>query len=215
MVVYPTIDQRSPEWRKLRQGRPTASRFSEIVTAAKGEYSKSAQGYMYELLADCFPTDIDPDEADRFDNFWTRRGTDLEPLARVELAKILQCEIHQVGFCLHDDGLFGCSPDGLIKEGETYIEGVEIKCPSPAVHVEYMAGGKLPSSYCQQVHGSLVITNLPRWHFASFCPGMQAFHVVVERDDYTDKVAACLKKFSEEYKAMREALIPKLQLSLN
>lgn len=213
MIVYPAIPQGTPQWRALRRGRPTASHLSEVITAAKGDYSASAPKYMAELLAQCFETDVDPDR-DEFSTFWTRRGQELEPLARSELATILGREAHQVGFCIQENGIFGCSPDVLFKTGDAYDDGGELKCPAPAQHVKWVMDGGLPLEHKAQVHGSMVITSIPRWNFLSYCPGMQPFHVQVTWDDFTDKLAALMARFTSDYKALHERLIPKLQLTL-
>lgn len=213
MIIYQDIEQGTPEWHSLRRGRPTASRLSEVITAAKGDYSASAPKYMAELLAECFDTDIEPGD-DNFDNFWTRRGKDLEPLARLELSRILGREAHQVGFCLHDGGVFGCSPDALFKDGGSYDSGGELKCPKPSQHVLWIMGGVLPPEHKAQVEGSMVITGLRCWEFLSFCPGLQPFHVTVHWSDYTDKLAEHMDRFTREYKELHAKLVPKLTLTL-
>lgn len=214
MVVYPQIEQGSDAWNDLRRGRPTASRFSEIITAAKGDYSASAKKYMAELLAQCFETDVDPGQ-DEFSTYWTRRGCDLEPLARAELSRILGRQAHQVGFVLHDGGLFGCSPDALFKDGDTYERGGELKCPKPSQHVLWVMGGVLPPEHRAQVEGSMVICGLKYWEFLSYVPGMQPFHVTVEWNEFTDTLAKHMDRFTAEYKALHEELVPKLTLLLD
>lgn len=212
MIVYPDIPQNSKEWRELRAGRATASNFDKIMTPKKMKYSDQAEGYMCELIAACFETDVE--EVPQFDSFWTKRGRELEPLARLELAKITSMEVHQVGFCLHENGILGCSPDGLLKSDGEYFAGGEFKCPMPATHVEYMKDGVLPDEYKLQCHGSMLVTGLKEWHFLSFCPGMQTFYIRVTPDEFTEKLAECLDRFVAEYKAMHERLVPKLQLTL-
>lgn len=212
MVVYPQIEQDTPEWRELRRGRATASNFDKIMSPKEMKYSKQAEGYMCQLIADCFETDVD--EVPVFETYWTRRGKQLEPLARMELAKITGMEIVEVGFCLHDNGILGFSPDGLIKDNQAYFTGGEFKCPAPATHVKYINDGVVPDEYKAQVHGSMIIGGFKEYHFLSFCPGMQTFYIKVTPDEYTEKLAGCLDKFVAEYRAMHERLIPKLQLTL-
>lgn len=212
MVVYPNMAQDSPEWREIRTGRATASNFDKIMSPKKMKYSEQAEGYMCQLIADCFETDVD--DVPVFDTYWTRRGKQLEPLARLELAKITGMEIHQVGFCLHDNGILGCSPDGLLKSGDAYVAGGEFKCPMPATHVKYINDGVCPQEYLAQCHGSMIVTGLQEWHFLSHCPGMQPFYIKITPDEYTEALAGCLDKFVAEYRVMHEKLIPKLTLTL-
>lgn len=209
MKIFPDIKQGSDEWLQLRKGHPTASRFSEIVTAAKGDLSKSSVGYIRELIGETFCPEFEYWVGNKF----TERGSEIEPEAREAFAIHTGLTVAQVGFCLSDDGVSGCSPDGLIVSptGE-YIAGVEIKCPTPKVHVEYVMDGVLPDAYKQQVHGSMVVTGLNEWHFWSYFPGMNHFHLVVKRDEYTEKLAASLARFVEEYKSTYAAVVPKLRI---
>lgn len=217
MIILPDHQQGSEAWFNVRRGRPTASRFGDIITPAKGEYSKSAIRYMHEIIASRFITDTD-DASGFFGTRWTDRGTELEPEARAAFSAHTGLEVTQVGFCVREvngqDGLAGCSPDGLIPDNEAmeYVAGLEIKCPLPKEHVATVAGGKLPDDHKPQVHGSMVITGLPRWHFWSYCPGLRPFHCIVERDDFTDKVEAALDRFTIEYAALRDQILPNLRL---
>lgn len=213
MKVFPHVIQGSEEWFAMRRGRATASRFSDIVTAKECKLSKSADRYIYELIADCFTTDVTGWTGNR----WTDRGTELEPEAREAFAARTGLNVVQVGFVAREErtpGLYivGCSPDCLITDPASldYIAGGEIKCLSPKEHVAVVAGGVLPDDHKQQVHGSMVVTGLPEWHFFSHCPGMEPFHIVTQRDEYTRKLAAGIDEFIIRYAELRAALMPKL-----
>ena len=218
MICYPSVLQGSEEWFAMRKGRPTASRFSEFVTTAKGDLSRAKSGtglssgarsYVAELIGECFCHDFIGFAGNRF----TDRGTELEPEARAAFVVATGTTVEQVGFCTRDDGIVGCSPDGLlISPDGTRYAGLEIKCPIPKTHVGYVLDGVLPDDYKQQVHGAMAVTGLREWHFYSYFPGMQALHVLVRWDDYTTKLSAALDEFVIEYGKAREVAIPKLQL---
>lgn len=209
MKIYHDLEQGSDEWKLVRKGHPTASRFSDIITAAKGELSKSAQPYIRELIGESFC----PDWEEWLGNKYTDRGKETEPEAREAFSTILDAPfaVKEVGFVLGDDLVCGCSPDGLIYEGEALVSGVEIKCPSPKVHVGYVLDGGLPSAYKQQVHGSMVVTGLTCWHFWSYFPGLRPHHIIVQRDDYTAKLQAALWEFVASYKAEYAKAVPQLK----
>jgi hypothetical protein len=211
MKIHKGFLQGSEEWFALRRGRATASNFKKIITPAKGEYSKQASGYMRDLLVECFT----PDYAKFLGTFWTERGTELEPEARKAFEEHTGLTAEQVAFVTSErwQHVVGCSPDSLIKDdsGE-YVAGLEIKCPSPYTHAEYIEEGVLPDEYKAQVHGSMAVTGLDRWHFFSYFPGLAPFHLVVTRDTYTDKLTEALDKFVIEYGAYRERMTPKLQM---
>lgn len=209
MKIYTDFIQGSEAWFTARKGRPTASQFSKIITAVKGDLSKSHTGYIVELIAECFC----PTYAAWLGNSWTDRGNELEPEAREAFTAHTGHAVEQVGFCTRDDGIVGASPDGLIRgpDGE-WLAGLELKCPAPKTHVEYVLEGVLPDAYRQQVHGGMAVTGLNQWHFFSYFPGMQPFHIVVQRDDYTAKLSAALDEFLFKYRDAREKAVPQLQL---
>jgi hypothetical protein len=209
MIIHEKVIQGSEVWAALRRGRPTASRFKDIITAAKGDLSKSSPAYIAELIGECFV----PDWIDFAGNKFTDHGTELEPVARKAFEEHTGYQATEVGFVTRADGVVGCSPDGLITgPSGGYMSGVEIKCPSPKVHVGWIMAGGLPDEHKQQVHGSMAVTGLNSWHFFSFFPGLQPFYVIVHRDAYTAKLSASLDDFLIQYAAARSAVIPKLSL---
>jgi len=210
MKLYPHIIQNSEEWFAMRKGRPTASQFKRIITPAKGDYSKSATEYMIDLVAECYC----PTYVEFVGNVWTDRGTELEPEARDAFREHTGLEVDEVGFATRDDGIVGCSPDGLVKADGKYVAGLEIKCPAPRNHVAAVYSGTLPDEYKAQVHGGMAVTGLDAWHFWSYYPGMKPLHLLIERDEYTAKVEAALDRFWEEYAVLRLELNPKLTLEV-
>ena len=148
--------------------------FSKLVTA-KGTRSTQAESYINQLVAE----DLTGEQTPFYQNEHMARGTMLEPQAREAYELHAGINVQEVGFCLHDTLNAGCSPDGLIGEDG----GLEIKCPAPATHVEYLRGDKLPSRYYQQVMGCLWITGRDWWDFMSYHPTMKPLIVRVERDE--------------------------------
>jgi len=167
-------EQGSPEWLASRLGIPSASMFAKIVTT-KGAWSTSADSYINQLVAER----LTGEREEVFQSHHMIRGTELEPDARDLYSLMTDSEVTEVGFCLHDTLAAGCSPDGLIGEDG----GLEIKCPAPSTHVEYLRGGVLPSKYKQQVMGCLWITGREWWDFMSYHPTMKPLIVRVERDE--------------------------------
>jgi putative phage-type endonuclease len=190
MIVL-ECEQNSPEWHQARIGLPSASVFDKILTT-KGELSKSSQKLIYQLAGEL----IVGEKEEGYTNGAMQRGIELESEARALFELITGKEVQEVGMCYYDERRDrSCSPDGLIADDE----GLEIKCPSLAVHVEYLLGKKLPTTYYQQVQGSLYITGRKRWHFLSYYPGVQLFHIVVERDEeWIAKLDKALDSFVAE-----------------
>lgn len=210
MKIHKGFQQLSEQWHALKRGRASASQFDRIITPAKGEYSKQARGYMRDLLVECFT----PDFAKFEGNKWTERGTEMEPEARKAFEEHTGLTAEQVAFVTSErwQHVVGCSPDSLIRDASgEYVAGLEIKCPSPFTHAEYIEDGVLPNEYKAQVHGGMAVTGLNEWHFWSYFPGLAPFHLVVRRDDYTEKLTAALDQFITEYGAYRAEMQPKLQ----
>lgn len=209
MIVHPQIQQGSPAWYEIRKGMATASNFDKILTSARATASRSIGPYIDDLISQAFA----PDEEDEFTGTrWTDRGKELEPEARAAFIARTGHAVEEVGFCTMDDLTAGCSPDGLITCEGRYVAGLEIKCLGRAKHARYVIAGVLPDEFKQQVHGSLVVTGLPEWHFWAWHPKMAPLHVVVTWDYYTQSMAAALKEFTKMYTEAWRLAEPKLTL---
>ena len=193
MIILESV-QGTDGWLKDRIGLPTASKFSEIVTS-KGEPSKSREKYLYQLAAER----LSGTKEDTYKNAAMDRGIELEAAAREKLSFIEGVEIIQVGFCKMDDGLCGCSPDGLIGEDG----GCEIKNPLSHTHIKYLRENRLPTDYFQQVHGSMFVTKRPWWIFMSNYPGIKPLILKIYRDEkFIDKLKMELISFNQELESL-------------
>eukprot|EP00752_Nemacystus_decipiens_P016734 g14972.t1 len=190
----------NPEWWQARRSVPTASRFSDICTPARGDYSESAGPYICELIADR----LDPDYGlvEDYQSAAMRNGTILEPEARRFYEFDRSVKVEQVGLCMDDYSRFGCSPDGLCGDDGC----LEIKSPMHKTQVKYLIDGGLPSEYKPQVHGHLVVTGRQWCDFLSYAQGLPHLLIRIVPDDYTDKLRACLNKFWDEYQAAWEKI---------
>jgi putative phage-type endonuclease len=168
-------EQGSAEWFESRCGVITASQFSKVFTGA-GKASTQADGLINTLVAEA----ITGKPTETFKSDAMQRGNDLEPEARDMFELETGLIVEQVGLIKMDDYEIGCSPDGLIVGEDA---GVEIKCPNASTMVAYKRAGKLPSTYVQQVQGSMLVTGRSSWWFYAYHPDMQPFILKVERDD--------------------------------
>lgn len=187
------FDQYSPDWWRVRRGVPTSSCFDKIVTPAKGELSKQADGYIHQLIAEQF--DPEYGVVEDYVSAAMRAGTIMEPEARRYYEFERGVDVEQVGFCLSDDGRFGCSPDGLCGDDGA----LELKCPQPHTQVAYLLANELPQAYAPQVHGQLIVTGRKWVDFMAYSPGFPPLLIRVEPDDYTEKVRKALDDFWPRY----------------
>jgi len=175
-------EQGAPEWLEARLACPSASSFAKLITSA-GKASAQSDAYINQLVAEritgesTFFQITDP----------MQRGMDLEPQARTAYEMESGNLVDQVGFLKHDTLEAGASPDGLVGENG----GLEIKCPMPHTHVEYLRAGRLPTKYFQQVQGCLWISGRDWWDFMSYHPKMEPLIVRVFRDEVFINALEC------------------------
>lgn len=184
------MPQYSEAWWTVRRGVPTASNFGNILTPKTGKPSSSQLPYICSLIGDKLRDNYG--QEDEYVSAAMKNGTLMEPEARAFYEFHTGTKVEQVGFCLTDDGRFGCSPDAM---------GLELKCPEAKTHVAYLLAGELPDDYRPQVHGSMIVTGADSWDFMSYCPGLPPLLLTIERDIYTSLLASALDDFWSLYQA--------------
>ena len=203
-VIIKDLEQGTPEWHATRRGIPTASNFGKIITGTTLKKSASAAKYQRELCGALLGGDPEFQG-----NKWTDRGTDLEPEARAWYEFEHDATVDEVGFVFGDESKsFGCSPDGFVDVDG----GIEIKCPSASVHVEYMLKPKLlPCAYISQVRGTLFVTGREYWDFVSYYPGVRpvvirTFATDTKQIEWVDAFKVLLAEFLKDLEAMKTKL---------
>lgn len=197
-MITLNMPQRSAEWYEARRGLPTASRFASILTPKTGVPSKAQDTLINELIQESvIPLEEVPVQQVSDDMEY---GIRLEAEARCSYElEHATGKMTEVGFLIHDTGLFGGSPDCLVGENG----GVEIKCPAPKTHIGYVREGILPDDYKCQVHGHLIVTGREWWDFWSYCRHFDPFLIRVTRDEFTAKLDTELRKFCIRYNEVR------------
>jgi exodeoxyribonuclease (lambda-induced) len=169
-VIKVKCEQNSDEWRGIKAGVASPSNFDRLITASMKPSSQDTD-YLYELAGEYvhgYCKEIPQ-------TYWVRRGTNLEPQARLTY-ELIHGDVEQVGFVYKDKKkLVGCSPDGLMPK-----KGLEIKCPEPINHTAYLLAGVCPKKYLPQVQGSMWITGKTEWDFMSYNPGEEPLIVTVK-----------------------------------
>ena len=171
--------QGTTDWLIQRIGVVTASNFSKVFTTA-GKLSTSRDGLINQLIAENLlqkPTETFKSDA-------MQRGNDLEPEARALAELMLGVDIEEYGLIKMDDYEIGCSSDGLWDD-----TGIEVKCPNASTHISYLRKGKLPTTYVQQVQGTMLVLDLSEYWFLSYHPELEPLLIKVKRDDKLLKLA--------------------------
>lgn len=194
-----TDEQYSPAWWQARRGVPSASNAAKVYTS-QGKASASQSQYIADLIAEhydpCYGVVSD------YQSAAMKNGSMMEPESRRYYEFDTGLKVQEVGFCVTDDGRFGCSPDGLVGDDG----GLECKSPQHNTQVKYLLAGKVPAEYLPQVHWSLVVTGRAWWDFISYAVGLPKLVVRVERDDYTEAMAAEMGRFYDKYQKALNAI---------
>ena len=169
-------EQGSSKWFTARCGVVTASEIDALVTPSfaprKGQ---GVETYFYRKLAE----KVMGYSQESLNTFNMSQGQIVEKIARPWYAFDQGVKVDTVGFCLSDDRRCGASPDGLVGEDG----GLEIKAPTPPVHLSYLFAGKVPDDYLPQVHFSLWVTKRKWWDFVSYNTDLPPLVVRVYPDE--------------------------------
>jgi hypothetical protein len=167
------MEQRSPEWYRVRMGIPTASAFDKLVTPT-GRPSKQIADYARFLAAELFvgrPLDV------WAGNAWTDRGKEMEHQALLAYEFMNDCEARKVGFVTNDEGTAGCSPDALLGDDG----GLEIKCLKAEHHIaaimHHKQHGTCPPDYVPQTQGQLLLCQRKWWETMFYHPELPSLTV--------------------------------------
>ena len=183
-------EQGSIEWMVARLGLPTASQFDRLLTPKTRKPSASQGAYRAELVGEWILGQF----MEWGTTDWVERGTELEDEARRWYEMAHDVGVDQVGFVLRDDGLAGCSPDGLVG----HDGGLEIKNLKLSHHMKYLLDiESLATNYVGQVQGCLYLTGREWWDILSYNPELPPVVCRVERDEeYIAALVPELNKFA-------------------
>lgn len=195
-MIEHIVEQGSDAWRSLRLGIPTASCFDQIVTPSRGELSKSSVKYAYRLICERLlkaPTDtLDGLE-------WVEHGKEMEPFAAKQYSFVADVDTRLAGFFTTNDGAVGASPDRVIIGRNAALE---IKCPSPWVHLGYLLDGP-GVNYRPQVQGQLLVCEFDYVDFYSYHGRMPAGQTRTGRDEpFIKLLSSALTAFVDQLAEM-------------
>lgn len=156
------MEQRTAEWFQIRGKKLTASHADVIAVAGKG-----LETYIRQVVAEY----ISPSEP--FENEHTIRGKELEATARGIYTLETGNEVTEVGFVQAGEYI-GTSPDGLVGE----VGGLEIKCPSNKVFLDYLLDETIPKDYWYQCQMNMLVTDRQWWDLMFYNPNFKQSFII-------------------------------------
>lgn len=197
-MIFINCEQGTEDWHKARCGVITASKFRDALeVTAKGKPTSKSVLYAAQVALER----ISGAPCDEMFNSWQmKRGTELEPKARMEYEAATGNLATESGVVLTDDRLFGYSTDGELSDSGI----IEIKCLASAIGVLEMWRDHDLSEYMHQIQGGLWITGRKYCDFVMYAPqlesvGKQLFTKRVDRDEsFIEKMELDLLVFERE-----------------
>ncbi len=201
MNIITTCEQGSEAWLKMRLGKVTASKMSDVLSKGRGTApSKMAETYMMELIAERLTGLSKP----FFENDAMRWGAETEPQAR-SMYEINNdfVSVEEVAFVERDE-FIGISPDGLV--GDDGL--LEIKCPNTTTQIKRALSDDYAKDYYTQIQCQLWVTERKWCDFVSFDPRLDCaagyLQQRVMRDeefikDMEEKTGLFIAKMNELY----------------
>ena len=191
--------QHSLDWFRARLGKFTGSQVGRLMKSGRGKdeyFGKDAISYITEVVAERMlnPSVVMMDEL--FEEYLMQTtassktlawGNDQEMNAKALYAKLRKVKITSCG-AVELSKWFASSPDGLVLESNGVVE---VKCPTPKVHVEYMVNvhtaedlKKVRPEYYWQCVAHMAVTGAEWCDWMSYCPfNKRPLHVVrINRD---------------------------------
>ena len=158
------VEQRSPEWYKIRLGKATGSRIADILRKTKdGKPAASRKNYAAELACER----LTGQPAESFISQPMQRGIELEAEAKRAFEDYMFMAVTDCGFFVAPDiEMSGASPDGLISDDGT----VQVKCPNTATHIDNLTKGidKIDKDYKVQMQWEMYCSERQYCYFVSY-----------------------------------------------
>ena len=198
------VEQNTDEWLELRKGKIGGTDLGAMYSKRGGRKI----GF-YEVIAQRLG--IERDHEDRME-----RGHRLEQEAIDKFTEITGKTVDRVGICVADfnDDIIN-SPDGLIKgRGKNlYTEAIEVKCLSPARHLQAVIEDKVPDEFeSQKLQYFIVNEDLQTLYFVFYDPSIPSvpIHTIeVLRADNLEKIEQ-FKQFQIEQLAEMDEIVERL-----
>lgn len=209
-MIFINCKQGTEEWFAARAGVITASNFSTACETLKnGDPTQKNIDYAYRVAVEQIYKQT---TEDTYQTFEMRRGSELEPFARMAYEERTGNLAEESGIVLTEDSLFGYSTDGFVSTDGL----IEIKCPNSARKICEMHIEADLSEYMHQIQGGLWLTGRSWCDFVMYAPqlesiGKQLFIKRIERDEsFIEDMEEKLWNFAKRVQAHVDILTKKV-----
>lgn len=160
--------QRSPEWHQARLGKLTGSKAADMLAERKDK--KPAAGRQNLLTQLVLERITGRNHEKSYQSRAMEQGTEREPEAVGHYEAMTGRVLFPAGFLQHPTLAAGVSLDGYVGDLDAPQGIIEIKCPIPATHLEYLETGVVPTEYLKQMLHALWITGAEWCDWLSYNP---------------------------------------------
>jgi hypothetical protein len=195
------------EWLQAHVGRVSGSAMAAVLDFTKnGVQGAKRRTYSREKLAERLTGII---TSDRYVSREMTEGIEREPLGRAAYESQEGVMVEQIGYAEHDEiENFIVSPDGLVGDDG----GLELKCPKPGTHLDWILGGCIPQEHLPQLRAFLAVTRRKWVDFCSFCPFVpKPLQLMVIRFEWSQADVLALEGAVEGFNFQIDLAIQKLR----
>lgn len=199
-MKFHDIEQNTDEWLDLRVGKLTGSGASKVMA----NYGKAFGDPAKKLAVSIAREQITKKRslAESYSNAHMDRGHEQEPFARALYEEQYFVDVTNGGF--FDDGILGCSPDGLV--GNDGV--IEIKSVLDHVHYANIKRGGVDPSYKWQLFYNLMVTQRDWIDFVSYCADFpeetQLYIHRINKNDCLEEFGMMAHRITEFFKLTEE-----------
>ena len=162
--MHHNIEQNTDEWLALRSGHLTGSPIAKVMANYGKSFGDPAQKYAVNIAVEQI-TGVPI--ASTYSNAHMERGHVQEPIARAAYEAEFFVEVQPGGF--FDNGFTGCSPDGLVDEGNGPFGCIEIKSVIASTQYKCILKKKYDSAYHWQLLFNMREAGSEWIDYISFC----------------------------------------------
>ena len=199
MEIITDIEQRDPEWFKLRIGSIGGSSISSVVAGGKGKMRKNL---MYRLAGEI----LSGEKYEGYSNSHMQRGVDQEDDSLAVYEAVTGNEIYQPAIVkaskykhYSPDSL--CDPNGI----------VESKSAIPSIHVERIATEKIEGNYYKQIQWGLHICQRKWCDFVSYSPLVIDMPIWIKRYLRDERLIKELDEAADEFLKEMTLIVGKIR----